>query len=112
WRTRARRGRASQRRFTRAEVAALRLVADHTPTVDGDDAAADQVHHRAVVRGHEHRGAAVVDLEKELDDPPRRVGVQVAGGLVGDEDARPVHERAGDGDALLLTATQLVRILV
>ena len=31
-------------------------------------------------------------------------GVQVAGGLVGEQHERAVHECAGDGDALLLTA--------
>ena len=33
--------------------------------------------------------------------------VKVAGGLVGENDGRPRNERAGDGDTLLLAATQL-----
>src|SRR4051794_26248697 len=34
-------------------------------------------------------------------------GVQVSGRLVGEDDVRPTGQRAGDGDALLLTAGQL-----
>ena len=34
--------------------------------------------------------------------------VQVAGGLVGQQQARPADQRAGDGDALLLAARELV----
>ena len=40
--------------------------------------------------------------------PTEVVGVEVAGGLVGDQDHRPVDERARDRDPLLLTAGQLV----
>ncbi len=39
----------------------------------------------------------------------RRPGVQIAGRLVGQKDARPVGQRARDGDALLLAAGQLRR---
>ena len=57
-----------------------------------------------VVGGHEHGGAELVDLDQQLDDLPARDRVQVARGLVGDEDGRIVHERARDRGALLLTA--------
>ncbi len=36
-------------------------------------------------------------------------GIEVAGGLVGQEQPRPVGDRAGDGDALLLAAGQFRR---
>ena len=54
----------------------------------------------------------MVDLEQQLHDAPRRVGVEVAGGLVGEEDPRPVHQGTGDRHALLLTAAQLIGKLV
>src|SRR5690349_19288619 len=37
-----------------------------------------------------------------------RIAVEVPGGLVGEEERRRVAERAGDGDALLLPAGQLI----
>ena len=40
------------------------------------------------------------------------MGVKRAGGLVGQHDLRIVDERAGDGDALHLTARKLARLLV
>ncbi len=36
-------------------------------------------------------------------------GVEIAGGFVGEKEARVVDEGTGDGDALLLTAGELVR---
>ncbi len=39
-------------------------------------------------------------------------GVQVARGLVGEDDRRVVHERAGDGHALHLAAGELVGAVV
>ena len=40
------------------------------------------------------------------------LGVEVAGGLVGEDDGRAVDERAGDGDALALAAGELVGLVV
>jgi hypothetical protein len=95
-----------------AQVLAFGLVANHTAVVDRDDATADEIDHLAVVGGHQHGRAPVVDLKEQLHDAPRRVGVEVTGGLVREEDARPVHEGTGDRHALLLTTAQLVRELV
>ena len=39
-------------------------------------------------------------------------GVEVAGGLVGQDDRRGADERAGDGDALALAAGELGRVVV
>ena len=38
--------------------------------------------------------------------------VEVAGRLVGEQERRSRHQRAGDGDALLLTGRQLVGLVV
>ena len=40
------------------------------------------------------------------------VRVEVTGRLVGEQDRRVVHQRARDGDALALTAGQLVRPVI
>jgi hypothetical protein len=62
------------------------------------------------VGGDDHRGARAVDPVQELHDPDGRLGVQVARRLVGEQERRVVDERAGDRDALLLAARQLVGI--
>ena len=50
-----------------------------------------------------------VDPVEQLDDVEAGGGVEVAGGLVGQQDLRLVDDGAGDRDALLLTTAQLVR---
>src|SRR5437868_3015650 len=80
------------------------LVPRDLPGVDGDDAAPEKVDDLTVVRRHHHRGAARVDAQEQLHDLPRGRGVEVAGGLVRDDESRCVHQGASDGDALLFTA--------
>jgi len=60
---------------------------------------------RQVVRDDDDRRARLaVQLVEERDDLLARGAVEVPGGLVGEEDARAVHEGARDRDALLLAA--------
>ena len=60
-----------------------------------------------------HDGVAVlVQALEEAHDFVAGGGVEGAGGLVGQQDRRVVHEGAGDGDALALTAGELVRLVV
>ena len=54
----------------------------------------------------------LVDLAEQLVDGVGVHGVQVAGRLVGQHERRAVHERAGDGHALLLPAGELVGVLL
>src|SRR6478609_1989936 len=64
---------------------------------------------RRVMRHHQHRDAALlVELRDELHDLPSHLGVEVTGWLVGEDDARVVHDGARDRDALLLAAGQLI----
>ena len=49
----------------------------------------------------------LVDVLQKSEDFLRRVGVEGAGGLVAEQDLRLRRERAGDGDALALTAGEL-----
>ena len=49
-----------------------------------------------------------VELAEELHDLVAGLRVEVAGGLVGQDQLRVVDQRAGDGHALLLAAGQLV----
>src|SRR5919199_5397278 len=63
---------------------------------------------------HDYEGLIVlsVELQQKVEDLPRSVGVEVAGGLVGPDDGRLVDEGAGYGHSLLLAAGELVRTVV
>ena len=60
----------------------------------------------------ERRLAGAVNLQEQVDDMSARRAVEVAGRLVGQQDRRVVRERARDGDALLLAARELRRIVM
>ena len=45
-----------------------------------------------------------VERDQRLHDLMRGLGVEIAGGFVGEQYAGPVDQRSGDGDALLLAA--------
>ena len=62
--------------------------------------------------GHEHRHPQLVDPQEELEDLPTDEGIQVAGRLVRDDQARIVNQGAGDGRPLLLAPGQLRRDLL
>ena len=66
-----------------------------------------------IVRHHDDRLAdfAVETLE-QLQDLLGRRAIEVAGGLVGDDQRRIADQRAGDRDALLLAAGELVRVVL
>jgi hypothetical protein len=74
------------------------------------DRPADLGRHRRVMGDHEDRDAefGVGGLQGGEHVLGGR-GVQLAGGLVGQQHLRLVRERGGDGGALLLTAGQAVR---
>lgn len=57
-------------------------------------------------------GAFVVEFGEEVHDFPALVGVEIAGGFVGEDQARAGDDGAGDGDELLLSAAELARIEV
>src|SRR5690242_8432767 len=88
-------------------ISARTVVSRDLPRIDGDHAPAEHVDDLAVVRRHHHRGAARVDAQEQLHDLPRRCGVEVAGRLIRDDEPRRMHQRARDGDALLLAARQV-----
>jgi hypothetical protein len=66
------------------------------------------------VVGHEHQGRShrCVELEDQAYDVVRRFRVKIARGLVREENFRPVHKGARYGNALLLAAGKLGRIVV
>ena len=65
--------------------------------------------HEAVVVGRDDDDAAVgAQVAQERDDPLGLDVVEVGGGLVGQQDRRVGRQPAGDRDALLLAAGELV----
>ena len=92
------RGRTRRRRFGRH------------PSFAKDDAARpeslDQVH---IVRRDHHGHADVVEALEQLHDLEREIRIQVAGGLIGDQQRRLGDDRPRDADALLLAGRELER---
>ena len=75
------------------------------------DGPVDRLAHQIEVVGrHDDHGAAGVDVAQQLEDAASGALVEVAGGLVGQEDGGVVDQRAGDRHPLLLAARQLARI--
>ena len=93
-------------------VEARLLVADHAALAQLDHAPAHLVDHLLVVGRDDDGRAGAVDPVDQLHDPDRRLGVEVAGRLVAEQQRRVVDERARDRDALLLAARQLVGVVV
>src|SRR6185437_13515019 len=64
-----------------------------------------------VIVGHHHEAGTplAVELEHQGKDRLRIGAVQIAGGLIGQDDLRLCHERAGHRSALPLSAGKLVR---
>src|SRR3990167_2174662 len=62
---------------------------------------------------HEHDGAAgIVQFLENRHHLQSGLGVEVAGRLIGEDDLRIVDERPRDGDALLLSAGELIGQIV
>src|SRR6202034_2590047 len=95
-------------------VAYCSVAVDAVPRLAGDAAVvhADDVP-AALGDGHvvggDHEGGAVlgVEVQQQVDDLGSGGGVEVSGGLVGQEQAGLHDQGAGDRDALLLAARQL-----
>src|SRR5262249_30702282 len=84
------------------------------PRIDG--APVEDVEPPARVRGeiaivgyHDDGDAVAVHLLEELHDLARHQRIEVAGGLIAEEEVGLADEGAGDGDALLLPARELRR---
>ncbi len=61
---------------------------------------------------HDDSVALGVDALEFFHDGEGRVGVEIAGRLVGEDDFGVSDDGAGDGDALLLTAGELVGVVI
>ena len=66
-----------------------------------------------IVRRHDQCCALLaVELKQQVDNAFTGITVEIAGGFIGKQAARPGSESARNGTTLLLTAGQLVRIMM
>ena len=88
-----------------------RQVGDDLSVTDGDDAIGE-LGQLALVR-HQHHGHTALAIERADGghDLERGLRIEIAGRLVGQHDGRIIDQRAGDGDALLLAAGELVGLV-
>ena len=88
-----------------------RLLND-APVADGDESIGDQ-RRRRVVADDDRRGADLAyQLAQERVDAGGVVGIELAGGLVGEQDAWPVRNGGADCHPLLFSAGKPARLLV
>ena len=91
-------------------MAGAGLVAGDDAVADGDDAVGELGDVGLV--GDDDDGVALgVELVEEGHDLVAGLGVEVSGGLVGEDDGGVVDQGAGDGDALALAAGELVGLV-
>ena len=83
------------------------LIAHQDSPVEFDHSAAHLIHHAGVMGGDDDGGSGPVDPVQKPHDAEAGGGVEVAGGLVGQEDEGPIDEGPGHGHALLLTTGEL-----
>ena len=93
---------------TPAAASRSTAVLDH-PAVEEVDGAVGVAREARVVGDHADGRARAVQLAQQLHHRVAVLRVEVAGGLVGEQDRGLAHEGAGHRHALLLTARELAR---
>ena len=83
----------------------LTLPRGQAPVLAGLFGASHELHEFAL-------RALAGEVLEERDDREAGVRVERGGRLVGKHELRPVHERAGDGDALALPPGELCRLVI
>ncbi len=66
----------------------------------------DRLQQTVIVGGHEHRRSLVVDIAQKAQQLSREIGVEVPGGLVGEDETGLIGQRACDGHPLLFAPRQ------
>src|SRR6202022_1968463 len=84
------------------------LVLYETAAFEAEGAALEEGDEARLVGGEEHRGAAPPDLLHQPQDLARHVLVQVAGGLVGQQQAGRLHDGPRQRGPLRLALGELV----
>ncbi len=77
------------------------------PVLELDHAVTACRHVHIVGGQHQREAVLVVQRGDEIENPLARVGIEVPGRLVAQQQFRPLCQRTGDRDALRLTAGEL-----
>src|SRR6266576_1503928 len=88
----------------------LRLV--HDAAVEQVDRSIGVLRVARIVRHHAHRRAAAVQRPQQVHHRLAVTGVEIPRWLVGEQDRRVTHDRAGDRDSLLLAPGELHRVML
>ena len=80
-----------------------RNIGDDAAMLQGDGAAVEAAHQFMLVGDDKHRDAHLADAFQQFHHLKAHLGVDVAGGLVRNDEAGAVGQTAGHGPALLLT---------
>ena len=80
--------------------------------IQAERAAADPANQLAIVSGHQDRGPSCIDLAEQVHDLERQIRVEIASGLISQDDDRIVDQRPRDGNPLLFASRQLHRVCV
>ena len=84
-----------------------------TKSVAKGDQAAGAAGEKRIVRDQHQRGSfALVQRDQKFENMLAVLAVEIAGGFVGQQDGRPHHEGAGQGDALLFASGELDGIMI
>src|SRR6478735_6726686 len=87
-------------------------LVDHATVGEEDDPVGVGRRHRVVGDHHDRLPVLVDAATQQLEHLGTGARVEVAGRLVGEDDPRPAGERSGDRNALLLTAGELVGLVL
>src|SRR5579864_7396385 len=86
-------------------MVSIGLVVDMQPSFMQHQAARiELVHQGDIVGGDDHRRARLVELDEQPQQALAEIGIDVAGGFVGEQKLRPRDHRARDCGALFLAA--------
>src|SRR5258705_12728125 len=89
--------------FGFSPAAILASVVDmQTALVQHEAARIDLVHERDVVGGNDDGSARFIEFHEKPQQPLRQIRIDIARGLVGEEELRPRDHRPRDSGALLL----------
>ena len=87
-------------------------VLDDPPLVHEDDAVGDLAREAHLVRDDDHRHAVLRQPDHDVEHLVDHLGVERRGRLVEQHGDRIHGQRPGDGDALLLAAGEIARMLL
>jgi len=88
------------------------FIADDAPVPESDDPPAESGDVRLMGHEDDRDPRFPVEFHEKLHDLDTGMGVQITGGLIGQDQRRLVHESACDGHPLLLAAGKLVRVMI